>query len=94
MSRAFSGLHPNLSQHCLKISILNILQNDVDHEALRKDLEEHLATWSNTRSDVSKIEAEAVERWRKYERLTSPLAQQLCEQLRLVLEPTLASKLM
>ena len=43
--------------------------------------------------DSSKKEEKAVETWRKYEHLTSPLAQQLCEQLRLVLEPTMASKL-
>ena len=35
----------------------------------------------------------AQEAWRKYELLTSSLSQQLCEQLRLVLEPSLATKL-
>ena len=68
-------------------------QNEADNEALRKELEHYLTVWSQTRSDASKVEKEAVERWRKYENLTSSLAQQLCEQLRLVLEPTLASKL-
>uniref|UniRef100_A0A1D1XHG4 Midasin n=1 Tax=Anthurium amnicola TaxID=1678845 RepID=A0A1D1XHG4_9ARAE len=31
--------------------------------------------------------------WKRYERLTMSLSQELCEQLRLVMEPTLASKL-
>ena len=35
----------------------------------------------------------AQEAWRKYEILTSSLSQELCEQLRLVLEPSLATKL-
>ena len=35
----------------------------------------------------------AQEAWRKYELLTSSLSQELCEQLRLVLEPSLATKL-
>lgn len=35
----------------------------------------------------------AQEAWRKYELLTSSLSQELCEQLRLVLEPALATKL-
>ena len=33
------------------------------------------------------------ELWKKYEYLTNDLAQELCEQLRLILEPTLATKL-
>ena len=35
----------------------------------------------------------AQEAWRKYEFLTSSLSQELCERLRLVLEPSLATKL-
>ena len=35
----------------------------------------------------------AEEAWHKYEAVTSDLAQELCEQLRLVLEPSLATKL-
>ena len=38
-------------------------------------------------------ERAAREAWQQYEALTSTLAQELCEQLRLVLEPTQASKL-
>ena len=35
----------------------------------------------------------AGEAWQKYETLTSSLSQELCEQLRLVLEPSQATKL-
>ena len=38
-------------------------------------------------------EESAAESWRCYEALTASLAQDLCEQLRLVLEPTQAAKL-
>uniref|UniRef100_A0AAR2JB73 Midasin n=1 Tax=Pygocentrus nattereri TaxID=42514 RepID=A0AAR2JB73_PYGNA len=38
-------------------------------------------------------ESAAAAMWQQYQTLTSPLSQQLCEQLRLILEPTQASKL-
>ncbi|ELT89074.1 hypothetical protein CAPTEDRAFT_86613, partial [Capitella teleta] len=38
-------------------------------------------------------EASAMEAWQQYEALTASLSQDLCEQLRLVLEPTQASKM-
>ncbi|KAG2468110.1 MDN1 protein, partial [Polypterus senegalus] len=38
-------------------------------------------------------EATAADMWRQYQSLTSSLSQQLCEQLRLILEPTQAAKL-
>jgi len=37
--------------------------------------------------------AEGLETWRKLEMVTSGLAQDLCEQLRLILEPSQASRL-
>lgn len=38
-------------------------------------------------------ESAASSMWHQYQRLTSALSQQLCEQLRLILEPTQAAKL-
>lgn len=38
-------------------------------------------------------EKAAAEMWHSYLILTAPLSQQLCEQLRLILEPTQAAKL-
>ncbi|KAL5263839.1 hypothetical protein ACHWQZ_G005046 [Mnemiopsis leidyi] len=43
------------------------------------------------RGDVT--EKEATERWNQFESLTADLSQDLCEQLRLILEPTKAAKL-
>ena len=51
------------------------------------------------RADLWKMEVEEgmildpLVQWRRYERKTMRLSQELCEQLRLVMEPTLASKL-
>ena len=61
-------------------------------ENLRRHLESELVSMSLQKTQV-KNEKAAMELWLNYEKLTSGLAQQLCEQLRLVLEPTLASKM-
>eukprot|EP00112_Aurelia_sp_Birch-Aquarium-sp1_P018771 Seg453.13 transcript_id=Seg453.13/GoldUCD/mRNA.D3Y31 product=Midasin protein_id=Seg453.13/GoldUCD/D3Y31 len=75
------------------IKQFDFVKLEADNEAMRKDLEQELASWAKTAANSSQNEQKAIETWRKYEHLTSPLAQQLCEQLRLVLEPTMASKL-
>lgn len=62
-------------------------------EKLRSDLEHQLAEWSNLDRGTPEEQQVALEAWRKYELLTSSLSQELCEQLRLVLEPSLATKL-
>ncbi|CAH1402253.1 unnamed protein product [Nezara viridula] len=62
--------------------------SEADKQMLRQELEKQLASW-NTRPVVQ----EASEAWEKICSLTSSLAQQLSEELRLVLEPTTASSL-
>ncbi|CAG8439572.1 5372_t:CDS:1 [Funneliformis mosseae] len=57
--------------------------------SLRHDLEVKLADWRQSGRDITK----ARELWHKYEILTHDLSNGLCEQLRLILEPTLATKL-
>ncbi|EFA84854.1 type A von Willebrand factor domain-containing protein [Heterostelium album PN500] len=57
-----------------------------DFDKMRQDLEQWKVENSN------KLEY-GNELWKKYEQLTSDLSQDLCEQLRLILEPTLATKL-
>uniref|UniRef100_A0AAQ6AJN3 Midasin n=1 Tax=Amphiprion ocellaris TaxID=80972 RepID=A0AAQ6AJN3_AMPOC len=42
---------------------------------------------------LMKVESAAASMWHQYQTLTSALSQQLCEQLRLILEPTQAAKL-
>ncbi|GBC28203.2 uncharacterized protein OCT59_003902 [Rhizophagus irregularis] len=58
-------------------------------ESLRQELEIKLTDWRQSGRDITK----ARELWQKYENLTYDLANGLCEQLRLILEPTLATKL-
>ncbi|XP_043927744.1 midasin [Protopterus annectens] len=64
-----------------------------DPEELRRELERHLDAWQNQQPGTAEEEKEAAEMWQQYQILTSPLSQQLCEQLRLILEPTQAAKL-
>lgn len=73
--------------------VLKFFKTEFDHESARQELEEQLASWAITRAEAPQDEQAAIGTWRKYENLTSAVSQQLCEQLRLVLEPTLASKL-
>jgi len=58
-------------------------------QSLRQQLEENLNLW---RQNSEEIEL-AQQLWSRYEELTQQPAQELCEQLRLILEPTLATKL-
>lgn len=67
--------------------------SSLDPEKLRSVLEHQLAGWSNLDRGTIDEQQLAQEAWRKYEFLTTGLSQELCEQLRLVLEPALASKL-
>lgn len=64
-----------------------------DLERLRSELEEHLSSFCNVDNPTPEAEALASEAWHQYEALTSALSQELCEQLRLVLEPSQATKL-
>uniref|UniRef100_A0A8C0BE57 Midasin n=1 Tax=Buteo japonicus TaxID=224669 RepID=A0A8C0BE57_9AVES len=64
-----------------------------DPEELRKELERHLEVWQTQQSGTPDEEKEAAQLWQRYLVLTAPLSQQLCEQLRLILEPTQAAKL-
>ncbi|KAJ7341746.1 hypothetical protein JRQ81_006597 [Phrynocephalus forsythii] len=59
-------------------------------EELRRELEKQLADWQSGNFAEEKAAAEV---WQRYHLLTAPLSQQLCEQLRLILEPTQAAKL-
>ncbi|KAK3846925.1 MAG: hypothetical protein J3R72DRAFT_519841 [Linnemannia gamsii] len=58
-------------------------------EELRQQLEVSLGDWRSTGRDPK--DAQAL--WQKYDNLTQDLALGLCEQLRLILEPTQATKL-
>ncbi|XP_059478111.1 midasin [Neocloeon triangulifer] len=58
-------------------------------QALREQLEQQLASWSAPPAGI-----EALQTWTQFLAATSALARDLCEQLRLVLEPTQAARLM
>ncbi|KAI9487690.1 MAG: hypothetical protein EXX96DRAFT_514297 [Benjaminiella poitrasii] len=60
-----------------------------DIERMREELETQVTDWREEGRDINK----ARELWQGYENLTHDLAMGLCEQLRLILEPTLATKL-
>ncbi|KAJ3340670.1 AAA ATPase midasin [Gonapodya sp. JEL0774] len=60
-----------------------------NYEALRRELEQTIAIWRDQGAD----EAISLDLWRHYERLTQDVSLALCERLRLILEPTIASKL-
>ncbi|KDQ25963.1 hypothetical protein PLEOSDRAFT_1045779, partial [Pleurotus ostreatus PC15] len=65
---------------------------DAETEALREeppDVETQLREWQS----LGQPEQAAPQLWRLYESLTSDLSNTLCEQLRLILEPTLATRL-
>ncbi|NWW44539.1 MDN1 protein, partial [Pedionomus torquatus] len=64
-----------------------------DPEELRKELERQLEAWQTQPCGTPDEEKEAAQLWQRYLVLTAPLSQQLCEQLRLILEPTQAAKL-
>ncbi|XP_006870675.1 PREDICTED: midasin [Chrysochloris asiatica] len=64
-----------------------------DISELRQELERQLETWQPHESGNPEEEKAAAEMWQSYLALTAPLSQQLCEQLRLILEPTQAAKL-
>uniref|UniRef100_A0A8C0HJP3 Midasin n=1 Tax=Chelonoidis abingdonii TaxID=106734 RepID=A0A8C0HJP3_CHEAB len=64
-----------------------------DPEELRQELEKQLEAWQTQQSGNPDEEKTAAEMWQRYLALTTPLSQQLCEQLRLILEPTQAAKL-
>lgn len=64
----------------------------IDVDALRHELEIQLAMQEKGKCDLM-AGAVAAETWAKYSMLTAQLSYQLCEQLRLVLEPTESSQL-
>ncbi|XP_055981327.1 midasin [Sorex fumeus] len=60
---------------------------------LRQELEKQLEMWQSHETGSPEEEKTAAEMWQRYLFITAPLSQQLCEQLRLILEPSQAAKL-
>ncbi|CAL1534634.1 unnamed protein product [Lymnaea stagnalis] len=72
---------------------LDFLNQDVDIDDLRRELEENVQLWSHPEEMEADVVHAASEAWQKYLAITGPLSQELCEQLRLILEPSQATKL-
>ncbi|XP_078798874.1 midasin isoform X2 [Oryzias latipes] len=68
-------------------------REESDPEELRKEMELQLELWSRLGPGTQEEESQAACMWHRYQNLTAALSQQLCEQLRLILEPTQAAKL-
>ncbi|XP_062266826.1 midasin [Platichthys flesus] len=64
-----------------------------DPEEIRREMELQLDAWHKLAPGAQEEESAAASMWHQYQTLTSALSQQLCEQLRLILEPTQAAKL-
>ncbi|XP_054578497.1 midasin [Eptesicus fuscus] len=79
------------AHHFLVDTIFQPFLKDVDE--LRQELERQLERWQPHEPGNPEEEKAAAEMWHSYLILTAPLSQQLCEQLRLILEPTQAAKL-
>ncbi|KAJ1151695.1 hypothetical protein NDU88_004475 [Pleurodeles waltl] len=77
-------------QFLTEITPLKMSQDSVE---LRVALEKQLEAWQALQPGSPDEEKAAAEMWQQYLLLTASLSQQLCEQLRLILEPTQASKL-
>uniref|UniRef100_A0A674E136 Midasin n=1 Tax=Salmo trutta TaxID=8032 RepID=A0A674E136_SALTR len=90
--------HPERSTestfHTVPELLMDTLQNPVrDPEELRREMELQLEVWMKQAPGDREEESAAAAMWHQYQTLTSALSQQLCEQLRLILEPTQAAKL-
>ncbi|KAJ8008932.1 hypothetical protein DPEC_G00083550 [Dallia pectoralis] len=80
--------------HTVPELLTDPLQNPVcDPEELRREMEKQLEDWQRQAPGDREEESAAAAMWHQYQTLTSALSQQLCEQLRLILEPTQAAKL-
>ncbi|XP_061756335.1 midasin isoform X2 [Nerophis ophidion] len=76
-----------------ELLINNMQKLERDPEVIRREMELQLALWHKLAPGTEEEERAAENMWRQYQTLTSSLSQQLCEQLRLILEPTQAAKL-
>ncbi|XP_035825952.1 midasin isoform X2 [Aplysia californica] len=67
--------------------------SELDIGQLRADLEQCVSLWSHPEQEDEDVAAAASEAWQQYLAVTGSLAQELCEQLRLILEPSQATQL-
>ncbi|XP_032398227.1 midasin [Etheostoma spectabile] len=86
--------HRESTIHTVPELLLDTMQKaERDPEELRREMELQLEAWHHLAPGTQEEESAAASMWHQYQTLTSALSQQLCEQLRLILEPTQAAKL-
>jgi len=81
--------HPTTEQGALSLEAMAQKVDEETEESAQHTVEAHLLEWQVN----GFTEAGAEKIWRLYESTTHDLAYALCEQLRLILEPTLATRL-
>ncbi|KAM6915471.1 midasin [Xenentodon cancila] len=80
--------------HTVPELLQDLLQKEErDPEEMRKEMELQLEAFHKLAPGTPEEETAAASMWHQYQTLSSALSQQLCEQLRLILEPTQAAKL-
>uniref|UniRef100_A0A8C3G6C5 Midasin n=1 Tax=Cyclopterus lumpus TaxID=8103 RepID=A0A8C3G6C5_CYCLU len=80
--------------HTVPELLLDTMQKaESDPEEIRRQMELQLEAWHKQAPGTQDEERAAASMWHRYQTLTAALSQQLCEQLRLILEPTQAAKL-
>uniref|UniRef100_A0A1A7W7P3 Midasin homolog n=1 Tax=Iconisemion striatum TaxID=60296 RepID=A0A1A7W7P3_9TELE len=86
--RTGSTIH---THHALLLETMQ--RADSNPDEMRKEMELQLEAWNQLAPGTQEEESAAASMWHQYQALTSTLSQQLCEQIRLILEPTQATKL-
>ena len=81
-----STKHDSVTPESGTLSLLNVESCSIDVHTIRMELDANLQENSQTYEKARVI-------WCKYEQITSRLSQELSEQLRLIMEPTLAARL-
>jgi len=90
----FSEEEKNLARIAVPEAPVEVQQEEVKLSpeqiaSLRAELDQSFANWTADGAEMNAAHA----LWGKFEMVTSDLSQQLCEQLRIILEPILATKL-
>ncbi|XP_028296182.1 midasin isoform X2 [Gouania willdenowi] len=76
-----------------ELLLLDTKREEQNLEEMRREMELQLEAWHRVPPGTEEEEGRAASMWHQYQALSSALSQQLCEQLRLILEPTQAAKL-
>lgn len=90
-----SSIHVSTGQHAEQdfVELDSIAEEQnlsmEDIQKMREELDIMLSEWRNDQDKVEKSK----DAWKRFDMITNHLSQELCEQLRLILEPTLATKL-